>query len=90
MVKFGSARRYSARLCVQYPAPRDGRGIIEMREYSEYVACPCCGETMQLARTASHAELPALETFQCKPCGLAVTAEAVIGNHAVIEKRYPW
>src|SRR5262249_26270311 len=29
-------------------------GIIQMREYSEYVACPCCGETMQLARTATH------------------------------------
>ena len=55
-----------------------------MREY-EYVVCPCCGETMQLAQTAFHAELP-LETFECKPCGLAVTAEAVSGTHVLIEK----
>jgi len=57
-----------------------------MREYSEYVACPYCGGTMSLARTVSHAELPPLETFECKPCGFAVSAEAVSGNHAVIEK----
>jgi transcription elongation factor Elf1 len=57
-----------------------------MREY-EYVACPCCGETMQLARTAFHAEL-SLETFECKPCGLAVTAEAVSRTHVLIEERY--
>ena len=42
---------------------------------------------MQLARTAFHAELP-LETFECKPCGLAVTAEAVSRTHVLIEKRY--
>jgi len=66
-------------------------GIIEMRQYSEYVACPCCGETMQLARrTASHAELPSTETFECKPCGLAVTAEALSGSHALIEKHYSY
>ncbi len=58
-----------------------------MREYGEYVACPCCGEAMQFARTAFHAELP-LETFECKPCGLAVTAEAVSRTHVLIEKRY--
>jgi hypothetical protein len=63
-------------------------GIIEMREYSEYVVCPCCGETMRLARTVTHANLPAMETFECKPCGLAVDAEAVSGSHALIEKRY--
>ena len=63
-------------------------GDDRMREYSEYVACPCCGGTMGLARTVSHAEVPPLETFECKPCGLAVTAEAVSGSHALIEKRY--
>jgi predicted RNA-binding Zn-ribbon protein involved in translation (DUF1610 family) len=74
---------------VKVPIGRDAcGGIIEMREYSEYVACPCCGEIMRLARTASHAELPSMETFECKPCGLAVTAEAVSGSHALIEKRY--
>jgi hypothetical protein len=57
-----------------------------MREY-EYVVCPCCGETMQLAQTAFHAELP-LETFECKPCGVAVTAEAVTGTSVLIEKSY--
>ena len=56
-----------------------------MREY-EFVACPCCGETMQLAQTAFHAEL-LLETFECKPCGVAVTAEEVSGTHMLIEKR---
>ena len=63
-----------------------GAGIIEMREY-EYVACPCCGESMQLARTAFHAELP-LETFECKPCALAVTAEALSGTRVLIEKSH--
>ena len=63
-------------------------GDDRMREYSEYVACPCCGGTMRLARTVSHAEVPPLETFECKPCGLAVTAEAVSGSHALIEKSY--
>jgi transcription elongation factor Elf1 len=57
-----------------------------MREY-EYVACLCCGETMQVAQTAFHAEL-LLETFECKSCGVAVTAEAVSGTHVLIEKRY--
>ena len=74
-----------ARFCIQYP-PLGGRGYgdSKMREY-QYVACPCCGETMQLARTAFHAELP-LETFECKPCGVTVTAEAVSGTHVLIEK----
>jgi hypothetical protein len=63
-------------------------GDNRMRENSEYVACPCCGEPMRLARTVSHAELPPLEMFECKPCGLAVSAEAVSGSHALIEKNY--
>jgi hypothetical protein len=63
-------------------------GGYRMRENSEYVACPCCGEPMGLARTVSHAELPPLEMFECKPYGLAVSAEAVSGSHALIEKNY--
>src|SRR5262249_12605121 len=59
------------------------RGRSKMHE-SEYVVCPCCGETMQRAQTAFHAEL-LLETFECKPCGVAVTAEAVSGTHMLIE-----
>jgi hypothetical protein len=43
---------------------------------------------MRLAQTASHVNLPPMETFECKPCGLAVAAEAVSGSHALIEKRY--
>ena len=56
-----------------------------MREYSEYVACPCCGEAMQFARTVAHADLPPTQTLECKP----VTAEAVSTSmHALIEKCY--
>ena len=59
-----------------------------MREYSEYVACPCCGEAMQFTRTLGHADYP-MQTLECKPCGLVVTAEAVSASaHALIEKRY--
>ena len=60
-----------------------------MREYSEYVACPCCGETMQFARTVAYVDLPPIQMLECKPCGLAVTAEAVRGSmRALIDKRY--
>jgi transposase len=59
-----------------------------MREYSEYVACPCCGETMHLAPTVSHVNLPPLETFVCRPCGLTATAKALSGSHALIEKQH--
>ncbi len=59
-----------------------------MRENGEYVACPCCGGTMQVARTVAHVQLAAMETFECKPCGLVVAAEAVSGSHALIEKRH--
>jgi hypothetical protein len=38
----------------------------------------------------AHVELPPIQTFECKSCGLAVTAEAVSGTmHALIEKSYP-
>jgi hypothetical protein len=61
-----------------------------MREYSD-VACPCCGGTMQFARTVAHVELPPMQILECKPCGLAVTAEAVSGSmHALIDKRYSY
>ena len=60
-----------------------------MREYSEYVACPSWGEAMQFARTVAHADLPPMQTLECKPCGLVVTAEAVSTSmHAIIEKGY--
>jgi hypothetical protein len=71
------------------PAAFVYRGIIELREYSEYAACPYCGEAMQFARTVAHADLPPMQTLECKPCGLVVTAEAVSTSmHAIIEKGY--
>jgi C4-type Zn-finger protein len=60
-----------------------------MGVYSERVACPCCGETMQFAQTAPHANLREMQTFECKPCGLVVTAEAVSGSmRPLIERRH--
>ena len=62
-----------------------------MYEQNEYVACPCCGEPMRFTRTASmsNANLSEMQTFECKPCGLAVTAEAACGSmRPLIEKRY--
>ena len=49
-----------------------------MHEYKEQVACLCCGEPMQLARTVPHDYLPEMQTFECKKCRLAVTAGAVL------------
>ena len=60
-----------------------------MYEQNEYVACPCCGEPMLVTRTASHANEPEKQTFECKPCGLVVTAEAARGSmRPLIENRY--
>jgi len=42
-------------------------------------ACPGCGAPMRFLRTVPPLNgLPELQTFQCKPCGLAVTAEQVL------------
>ncbi len=52
---------------------------------SEYVACPCCGERMQFARTGSS------QMLECKPCGLMVTAEVLRGSmQPLIEKRFSY
>jgi rubredoxin len=53
-----------------------------MYEYNDYVACPCCGERMGFTRTVSvsNANLSEMQTFECKPCGLVVTAEAARGS----------
>ena len=53
-----------------------------MYEYKECVACPCCGKPMGFARTVSvsNASLSEMQTFECKPCGLVVTAEAARGS----------
>jgi len=59
-----------------------------MREYSEYVACPCCGETMQFVQTGPHANLGEMQTLECKSGGLVATTEAVGGSmRPLIEKR---
>ncbi len=60
-----------------------------MREHSEHVACPCCGERMQFARTGSHANLSKMQTLECKSCGLVVKAEAASGSmRPLIERRH--
>src|SRR4029450_464468 len=33
--------------------------------------CPSCCEPMRLARTTPHARLPDLQTFECRPWGVA-------------------
>ena len=58
-----------------------------MYEQNEYVACPCCGESMRFMRTQT--DLPGMQTFECKPCGLVVTSEAARGSmRPLIENRY--
>ncbi len=61
---------------------------------SEYVACPCCGERMQFARTGSSQMLECKRSSQmleCKPCGLMVTAEALRGSmQPLIERRFSY
>jgi hypothetical protein len=40
----------------------------------------CCGEPMRFARTVPKVgELPEMQTFECRLCRLAVTAEQVLG-----------
>jgi hypothetical protein len=42
-------------------------------------ACPSCGAPMRLLRTVtSLSGLPEMQTFECRPCRLAVTAEQVL------------
>jgi hypothetical protein len=41
-------------------------------------ACPSCGAPMRFLRTAPFRRLPELQTFECKPCGLAVSVEQVL------------
>ncbi len=44
------------------------------------VTCPCCGELMRLTRTVPKVgDLPEMQTFECRLCRLAVTAEQVRG-----------
>jgi hypothetical protein len=44
------------------------------------VTCPCCGVPMRFARTVPKVgDLPEMQTFECRLCHLAVTAEQVRG-----------
>ena len=60
------------------------------------LTCPCCGQSMRFARTVpTVGGLPEMQTFECKPCRLAVTAEQVLQFPelllplAVIDRRLP-
>ena len=45
----------------------------------EIAACPGCGNAMHFARAWSPiGQLSALQTFECRPCGLSITAEEVL------------
>jgi hypothetical protein len=44
------------------------------------VTCPSCGEPMRFTRTVPKVgNLPEMQTFECRLCRLAVTAEQVRG-----------
>jgi hypothetical protein len=44
----------------------------------QLVTCPSCGEPMRFARTVPKVgDLPEMQTFECRLCRLAVTAEQV-------------
>jgi len=41
--------------------------------------CPSCGEPLRFARTVLQiGDLSELQTFECKPCGLSITTQAVL------------
>jgi hypothetical protein len=65
-------------------------GIHSNAQYSEYVACPCCGETMQFVQTGPHANLGEMQTLESKSCGLVATTEPVGGSmRPLIENDVP-
>ncbi len=44
------------------------------------LTCPCCGQIMRFARAVPKVgDLPEMQTFECRLCRLAVTAEQVLG-----------
>jgi hypothetical protein len=45
----------------------------------KFAICPGCGAAMRFSRIVpSIGGLPEMQTFECKPCHLAVTAEQVL------------
>jgi len=52
---------------------------VETISTDRLVMCPCCGKRMRFARTVpERGGLPAMQTFECPSCRLAVTAEQVL------------
>jgi hypothetical protein len=48
-------------------------------ETDRLTACPGCGAPMRFLRTVPPiSDLPEMQTFECKPCRLAVTAEQLL------------
>jgi hypothetical protein len=44
-----------------------------------FTACPSCGAPMRFLRTVPPAgDLREMQTFECRPCQLAITAEQVL------------
>ena len=53
--------------------------LVETVSTDQIAACPGCGNAMRFARAGSpNGKLSALQTFECEPCGLALTAESVL------------
>jgi hypothetical protein len=52
---------------------------VETISTDRLVTCPCCGKPMRFARTVpERSGLPAMQTFECLSCRIAVTAEQVL------------
>jgi len=48
-------------------------------ETDRLTVCPSCGAPMRFLRTVPTAgDLPEMQTFECRPCRLAITAEQVL------------
>jgi hypothetical protein len=52
---------------------------MDYAETDRLTACPSCGAPMHFLRTVPPMSgLPEMQTFECSPCRLAVTAEQVL------------
>ncbi len=53
----------------------------------QFLACPCCGKPMRFARPVPKIDsLPEMQTFECRLCRLAVTAEQVLGITEMVSR----
>jgi hypothetical protein len=53
--------------------------------------CPSCGAPMHLSRIVPPiGDLPEMQTFECRPCQLAITAEQVLQFPESAELPSPW